>query len=277
MGQPFTDRHGLRTPAIAVYNVHSGVGADGRFAPDRVLEVIRDLRADVVVLNEVDSRRELGRVGNMAEMFRKHLGGHLIPGPTLREGGGDYGNAVLTLWPVESTRLVDLRCRRREPRSAIDCLLTSPFGPVRLIATHLGLKAWERRLQMEHVHSLIEDPPHKPTILAGDLNEWSPLAPAQRKLRRVLARCRRRRTFPARFPLFALDQVWCWPPKLVRDTRAVRTRATRRASDHLPLIAELDPLEIGPRDHFWPANKAAPPFDGPPGALYKRAQPWKRE
>ena len=243
-GQPFADRHGPVTPAIAVYNVHSGVGSDGRFAPDRALDVIRGLYADVVVLNEVDSRRDLGRVGNMAEMFRGQLGGELIEGPTLREEGGDFGNAVLTLWPVVTTRLVDLRCCRREPRSAIDCLLRSPFGPVRLLATHLGLKAWERRSQMDRVQSLIEDLPETPTILGGDLNEWSPLAPAQRKLRRVLARCRRRRTFPARFPLFALDQVWCWPPKLVRDTRVVRTRAARQASDHLPLVAELDPAEI---------------------------------
>jgi endonuclease/exonuclease/phosphatase family metal-dependent hydrolase len=233
--------HRSRRPALAVYNVHSGVGSDGLFDAERVLEVIRGLSADVVALNEVDSRRELGREGQMAQLFQHHLGGELIEGPTLREQGGEYGNALLTLWPVLRTRLFDLSCDGREPRSLIDCVLEAPFGPLRVLVTHLGLRAWERRRQIGRLTDIIEGGDDLPAILAGDLNEWSPLAPAQRRLREVLARVRRRGTFPARFPLLPLDQVWCRPAALVRSTRVPRSDALRRASDHLPLIAELDP------------------------------------
>jgi endonuclease/exonuclease/phosphatase family metal-dependent hydrolase len=236
-----------RPPSLAIYNVHSGVGSDGQFDAERVLQVIRGLSADVVALNEVDSRHELGREGDMADLFRRHLGGELIEGPTLRERGGAFGNALLTVWPVLSTRLVDLSCGDREPRSAIDCVLDAPFGPLRVLVTHLGLRAWERRRQIDRLTDLIAEENRLPTILAGDLNEWSPLAPAQRRLRAVLCRVRRRRTFPARLPLLPLDQVWCRPDGLVRRTRVVRGRELRRASDHLPLVAELDPrvLEAG--------------------------------
>lgn len=256
-----------RPPSIAVYNVHSGLGADGRFDPGRVLEAIRGLAVDVVALNEVDSRRELGRAGDMARLFQQELGGELVEGPALRERGGSYGNALLTSWPVLSTRLVDLSCRKREPRSLIDCVLDAPFGRLRFMVTHLGLRAWERRRQIGQLTDLIEQERLIPTILAGDLNEWSPLAPAQRRLREVLCRVRRRGTFPARLPLLPLDQVWCRPQRLVRRTRVVRGRALRRASDHLPLVAELDP-EVLSEDSGARSSASLPPSvdraDSPP-------------
>ena len=253
---------GPRPPSLAVYNVHSGIGSDGRFDAERVLEVIRGLAAEVVALNEVDSRHELGRFGDMTDLFHRRLGGELVEGPTLREGGGAYGNALLTAWPVRSTRLVDLSCGGREPRSVIDCVLDAPFGALRVLVTHLGLRAWERRRQIEQLTDLIEQDHFVPTILAGDLNEWSPLAPAQRRLRDVLWRVRRRGTFPARFPLLPLDQVWCRPKRLVRRTRVVRGPAFRRASDHLPLIAELDP-DVLSRDSGARSPASALPSSGP--------------
>lgn len=254
--QPQSAKDRARRPALAVYNVHSGVGSDGRFDAERVLEVLRGLRADVVALNEVDSRRELGREGHMAELFRHHLGGELIEGPTLRGDGGEYGNALLTLWPVRRTRLVDISCDGREPRSVIDCRLEAPFGPLRVLVTHLGLRAWERKRQIGELRRLIDEDDDAATILAGDLNEWSPVAPAHRRLREVLCRVRRRGTFPSRLPLLPLDQVWCRPHGLIRRTRVPRGAALRRASDHLPLIAEIDP-DVLSEPPPAPADRAA--------------------
>ena len=161
-------------------------------------------------------------------------------GPLRQRHGSDFGNAVLSRYPVARVRHLDLAVGRYEPRGALDvCIDVGAAVPLRVIATHLGLRPGERREQVRRIVSAVEcDSPH-PTLLMGDLNEWylwgRPLRWLHAHFREVPAAPR---TFPARRPLFALDRIWV-SPRVPAPVASPCDAAARAASDHLPLLAEV--------------------------------------
>lgn len=244
---------------VVSYNVHGCRGSDGRHDIDRCVDVIDGLRPLVVGLQEVDSRE--GRDGWRA--FEDGLGMHALPGHTLSERDGHYGNLLLTRCPVLDAVSCDLGYRWREPRRAIDALLDVPGGPLRVIVTHLGLARRERRVQLERLGEALAArwQGHR-TVLLGDFNEWLHPRRVGRALGRPLFAHALPRTFPARAPCFALDQIWCTPRGLVRSVRAVAGATARRASDHLPLAGTLA-LTSGEGGDGNVADLASRLFDDP--------------
>jgi endonuclease/exonuclease/phosphatase family metal-dependent hydrolase len=223
---------------VGSYNIHGCVGGDGRHDPDRVAAVIRELDADVLALQEVDSREG---VENGIDQFR-YLSGAIglpaIPGPTLRDHRGHYGNALVTRLPMEWIAHVDLSVPGREPRAALDVGLHTGDAPLRVIATHLGLGWRERREQVRRLVAHLGDDPG-PVLLLGDLNEWIPRS-ALRMLGAHLGRGHGVRSFPARRPLFALDRIFAHGGARVEALRAHASPLAQKASDHLPVVAEVE-------------------------------------
>jgi endonuclease/exonuclease/phosphatase family metal-dependent hydrolase len=76
-------------------------------------------------------------------------------------------------------------------------------------------------------------------VLLGDLNEWFLWGRPLRWLRRHFGRTPAPATFPARWPLFALDRIWVEPVRLLERIEVHRNGFAREASDHLPLRATL--------------------------------------
>jgi endonuclease/exonuclease/phosphatase family metal-dependent hydrolase len=222
---------------IATYNVHRCVGRDGRSDPARTLEVLRELDADVIALQEL--RWQPGDALDLLQEFALELGYVAFAGPTLLQASGHYGNAVLTRLAVRTTEMLDLSVPGREPRGALDTLLDTAGGPLRLLATHLGLRPYERRLQMRR---LLARPrgAASATVLLGDLNEWFLWGRPLRWLRARFGRTPAPPTFPARRPLIALDRIWVEPRALLRELRPHSSPIASVASDHLPLRAVLD-------------------------------------
>jgi endonuclease/exonuclease/phosphatase family metal-dependent hydrolase len=172
------------------------------------------------------------------EFLASATGMRAIAGPTLESGRNRYGNALLTRLELRSVAQIDLSVPGREPRGAIEAVAASVAGPLRVLATHLGLRPRERRAQARKLASHLGDGMGEtPVVVLGDLNSvsGSSLAP----LRTRMGRLPRRRTYPARRPLLPLDRVWVRPPGLLADLRAHRSPLARAASDHLPLRAEL--------------------------------------
>lgn len=225
---------------VASYNVHIGIGRDGHFRPQRIADVICELGADIVALQEV----QLGSGAfNLLEYLQEATGMHAVAGPThSRPLHGEYGNAVLTRHRIVSQRQLDLGVAGREPRGALDVVIDCG-QPVRVLATHLGLRPWERREQVARLLEALgtEEGPQKPaaTVLLGDINEWFLWGRPLRRLHRHFRSPPPRRTFPASWPLLALDRIWVKPFSLLRRVQAHRSPAARAASDHLPIIADL--------------------------------------
>ena len=241
---------------VASYNIHLGIGRDGDFKPQRIAAVIKELRADIVALQEV----ALGAPAfNMLEYLRSACGMSAIAGPTLVTPHGDYGNAILTHYRAVDVRLLDFSMARHEPRGALDVEFDCDGQRLRLIATHLGLWPAERREQIRRLLRSMHDAGPMPTVLIGDLNEWFLWGRPVRWLRPHFMHTPAPPTFPAGWPLFALDRVWVKPRRALRRVAVHASALARIASDHLPLTAVI---ELGPASDAY-ANGASPVLSKP--------------
>jgi len=226
---------------VASYNVHGFVGGDGRRDPGRVRTVLDEIDADVVALQEVDCSRASGGTLEL-ELLAAWRDRRIVPGATMLRSTGEFGNAVLSRLEVRRARRHDLSVRGREPRGALDVDLESAAGRgLRLLTTHLGLRRRERTREAERLVTAARSSgdASRPTVLVGDLNEWRPCGGPLGRLRRWLSPAGARRTFPARWPLLALDRCFVRPAALLVELRVHRSPLAAVASDHLPLVARL--------------------------------------
>jgi len=222
---------------VATYNIHGAVGTDGKFDPQRVAAVLREMDADVIGLQEVplgDSRRE-----NVLNILAQATGFHAVEGPSIMLPHRRYGNAVLSRYPVTATREIDLSFGSREPRGALDADLDVHGHPLRIVATHLGLRPAERRDQIRRLLQVF-DTDKMPVIMMGDINEWFVWGRCLRWLVSHFEAVPMRRTFPSRWPIFALDRIWISPRHRLLRIEVHNSPLAKLASDHLPLIAHID-------------------------------------
>lgn len=220
---------------IATWNLHEAVGVDGRCLPARIARVLAELDADVVALQEFSPRR--GTVDELVAELEHAAKASLVLMPTFLKRGRVFGNALLCRLPIVSVEACDLAVERREPRNAIDARVDWQGRPLRVLATHLGLRRGERMLQVERVGALLDD--DLPTVLLGDFNEWSllgSLAPLERRLARVPAPP----TFPSPYPVARLDRLFASLQLRASHVHVHRSRSARVASDHLPLVATIE-------------------------------------
>jgi endonuclease/exonuclease/phosphatase family metal-dependent hydrolase len=229
---------------VATYNVHRCIGTDRRRDPERVGEVLREIAADVVGLQEVDSLPDgAGSLGQL-DVLGRAAGLQPVAGPILLHRRGQFGNAVLTRHPVRAIRRVDLTVPHHEPRGALDLDLEVAGRTVRVVVAHLGLFWADRVWQVHRLLTILGDDRDRTTILLGDFNEWRPRARPVRDLDRRLGRIPALATFPSRRPLLALDRIWAQPRTHLGAFAVHRTALARVASDHLPLRATVT-LETG--------------------------------
>jgi endonuclease/exonuclease/phosphatase family metal-dependent hydrolase len=231
---------------IASYNIHGCVGVDGRDDPARIAAVIDELGCDTVGLQEVHHLETLARPGMTAVAGQPHLW-----------HDRHVGNALLTRRKVLDVRHHDFALPGCEPRTALDVDLEVAGEKVRVIVTHLGLPPAERRYQVKKLLSLIKHTPiHDHVVVLGDINEWLPLGRPLRWMHALLGRSPAERSFPSRWPLFALDRVWVRPRHALRAFGAHRSPLASRASDHLPVKAIIATSSLASQS--LPARRAAP-------------------
>ena len=229
---------------VASYNVHGCRGRDGRRDVARIVRVLRQIDADVIGLQEVESRHGRSEV-DQAERLAGALGMACVEGPLLRAERGWYGNALLSRLEVASVRRVLFDVSGREARGALVCDLLGNAGAWRVMTTHLDLRSRHRRRQFEAL--LDELVPHRgrPTVLMGDFNEWWPFSRALAALRRHAELPPAPPTFPSCLPILRLDRIAHFACRLQGEVRCHVTPLSRHASDHLPVFADLVAEPVG--------------------------------
>ena len=220
---------------IATYNIHGCVGIDGRRDVDRVVSVLSELDVAAVGLQEVDSRRQPDPPSGQMVTLARGLGMTAVPGHTILQPTGTYGNALLTGLPVAKVNRYDLSVSRREPRGAVAVTLLTRSGPVDMVVTHLGLARSERFQQLERLDA-IASRATGPLVVMGDFNEWTRWR--LRRMRFAAHGGRSPRTYPSWLPILALDRVFTRPAAVLESIEC-HTPARRGASDHLPLVATI--------------------------------------
>lgn len=226
--------------AIASYNIHQSIGRDRQCRPGRIAEVIRSMHVDFIALQEVDSRPGLHKESMQMDYLAHATDMEAVPGHTITRHTGHFGNVLLTRHPVLSVRQVDISVPGREPRGIIDAELDIHGLPLRVIATHLGLGAAERRFQVRRILQIIDERPSPWLVVLGDFNEWSPWGRPLRWLNERLGKAPNHCTFPARASCLALDRIWLQPRQALTDLHPHITPLARIASDHLPLWGLID-------------------------------------
>jgi endonuclease/exonuclease/phosphatase family metal-dependent hydrolase len=222
---------------ILTYNIHGCVGSDRRDVPERVLRVIQEVDADVVALQEVDDDRE-GRL--FISELRKMNYASMVYSPTMTKPTGHYGNLLMTRKKSERIEQHLISVKGFEPRGVIAATTSGVVGRVRIVATHLGLKMSERRWQWRQLFDLCQPVDgEKTAVLMGDFNEWLPFGSNLRRAERAALNTSRLRTFPVRWPIFALDRIFVFGSASQVEFFVPRVTGFREASDHLPLVADL--------------------------------------
>lgn len=238
---------------LLTWNVHRCLGVDGRISPQRIAGVIAQAAPDVVALQEVDVRRKRTGLVDQAEDIARALGMESHFHANVRVMEEQYGDAILTVLPsalIHSGRLPGRPgLRRLEPRGALWARIDVGRATLHVVNTHLSLIAQERRTQTDSLFGpewMGRADCAGPVALVGDFN----LVPRSRVYRRLARRMqdaqrapglgRPKPTFPAGFPVLRIDHVFTRGPVAVRRVEVIRNEVTRVASDHLPLVVDLE-------------------------------------
>lgn len=237
---------------VMTYNVHGCVGVDRRLDVDRIARVIARQNADAVALQELDVQRTRSGGRDQPRLLADRLGMHLEFMSARDCDGGSYGNAVLSRFPIERVRAASLpRVNDQlEPRALQWVRLITPERPINLLNTHLGLDHRERMLHTETVLGrdwIAEASASGATVLCGDFNAL-PRSLVYQKLTRSLRDAQllvpHKRaalaTFPSLLPIMRIDHVLVSEQLAVRECHVERGWQARMASDHLPIVAELE-------------------------------------
>jgi endonuclease/exonuclease/phosphatase family metal-dependent hydrolase len=235
---------------VVSWNIHKGIGGvDRRYALDRVIGVLTDQKPDIVLLQEVSEGLPRTKHDNQVELLSEALEmPHVAYGPEHRFRVGGYGNLIMSRYHLTDVHHIDLTIRWRKKRGVI-CARTHVHydghqRSVVIFNLHLGLAGSERGEQLEkflECHPFKGLHHHTPIVLGGDLNDvWGSLGP------RFLAPAGFQRagnlynTFPAMLPLRPLDGIFVRGDLRAAHCGPRRSELARSASDHLPLVAELD-------------------------------------
>jgi len=230
---------------IGSYNIHGGVGLDRRRSAARIAEVLKELDCDIYALQEVDNDTDGDKDGKQLEHLSEALGMEAVAGLRLVGRRSEYGNAVLTRFPVVGVQRHDISLPRLEPRGALDVQLDAGDCSLRVIATHLGLSRRERRVQWQRLLAAVDaSPPQLPIVVVGDMNEWYRHSVMLRDAHRILGEALAPAAFPSFAPFLALTRIWVRPVSAIVSIEVHRTAGARRASDHLPLKAVIDVEEL---------------------------------
>jgi endonuclease/exonuclease/phosphatase family metal-dependent hydrolase len=233
---------------VATYNTHKCRGMDGRIRPQRVAEVLHELDADVIALQEVVSLSGGKREQDQAKYLADAVSLEFRIGETRKLWGAAYGNVVLSRFPVKQVEVYDLTASRREPRGCIRCDLEIAHGKmVHVFNIHLGTGYLERRKQAHLLMSreILGSPRLKhPRLVLGDFNEWT-RGLVSRMLQQefesvdIELHLRRKRTYPGVLPIMHLDHMYFDRELALEEFVLHRSRMALMASDHLPLLAEF--------------------------------------
>ena len=236
---------------LVSFNVHHGVGVDGRHDLDRLTRLLAATDADVICLQEVDrhfgARSEhADQAGELAAALDREL---VFAASLQAADGGRYGNALLSRLPVLDSQVHRLP-GSGEPRTALRALLRVPGGALTVVVTHLANRSRADRAAQAAVLAELAGPDG---VVVGDLNAdagapeltalrarltdaWTAAPDRGDQSRRLSLHRGQGCTHPVRRPRVRIDQVWV--PAGVTVT-AARVLDGSAVSDHHPLQVDL--------------------------------------
>lgn len=228
---------------FASYNIHKGIGLDRRRDPERIIAVLNEIDADIIALQEAD-RRFGSRAAVIPErLLEAHSDFRAVPLDVQSDSMGWHGNVILHRQAMEVLAHDILHIPCLEPRGAVMARIRHGGMTVTVFGMHLDLSGlWRRRQAQAMMHLADQAREDGPVVMMGDLNEWSAQGGCLRDFSRSFAFADCGRSFHARRPITALDRIMYSDGLALARCGVHSSALSRRASDHLPVWAELQPV-----------------------------------
>lgn len=225
---------------VASYNMRKAIGTDRRRSPERTLEVLNELDADVIALQEADRRFGAKQSALPLKLIAEHSDYKPVAFEARAGSLGWHGNALLVKKHVEVLEHHLFHLPSLEPRGAVLADIALNGARLCVIGMHLDLSGlWRRRQAQAILAHLAQRDGDCPAVLMGDLNEWSSRGGCLRDFAKghLFAECGR--SFHASRPITQLDQIMVSPDLEILQSGAHASPTARKASDHLPVWADL--------------------------------------
>jgi endonuclease/exonuclease/phosphatase family metal-dependent hydrolase len=230
---------------------------DRRVRPDRIAEVLSEVDADIIALQEVWSQANGRPEDDQAAFIARALGMDCRFGENRQLLGGAYGNVVLSRLPITFSRNYDLSQSGREERGCLRADVQLNGQALHVYNVHLGTAFLERRHQARRLldsQILTAEEIQHPRVLLGDFNEWtrglaSHLLAEHFKCADIRLHLKRKHTYPGVFPFLHLDHIYYDSHLELLACTLHRSRTALVASDHLPIVADFRLREAARANH----------------------------
>ena len=235
---------------VMTYNIHKGVGGvDRRYRLARIIETLAFYKPDIALLQEVTDGVPRSGHHQQIDVLGETLGfQHRTYQPNVTLRNGTHGNAILSRFPLSDIHDIDLTIRLKKRRRSLAAKCHLAIGkhtsPLFVYNFHLGLASFERNIQIRRFladTTLQKVKKTSPVVAAGDFNDlWGTLGkrflePEGFKIASGLSK-----TFPAFRAVRPLDHIFFRGNLTLHRCFPSRTKLAKRASDHLPIIADFE-------------------------------------
>jgi endonuclease/exonuclease/phosphatase family metal-dependent hydrolase len=227
---------------VASYNMRKSIGTDRRRRPERTLQVLCEVNADVIALQEADRRFGLREAVLTQHLLAEHGDWKAVPFGMRARSMGWHGNALLVRKEAEVLDCEAIHLPALEPRGAVMADIRLRGQVLRVVGMHLDLSGlWRRRQAHAIIAHLAASTHRRPTVLMGDLNEWSAHSGCLRDFGQHFAFAETGKSFHARRPMARLDRIMVSPDLKIAEAGVHESLHARTASDHLPVWAAIKP------------------------------------
>lgn len=228
--------------SVASYNIRKSVGTDWRRKPERICEVLCEIDADIIALQEVDRRFGSRLTSLSPELIEANTCYEAVNFATRDGSIGWHGNTILVRRGIEVLATRALVLPALEPRGAVLADLLVNGFKLRVIGMHLGLLDLWRQRQAQAVLDHLRAMEHKlPTVMMGDLNEWTTEGGSLAHFAAEHHVAAPGPSFHSSRPLLNFDRIITSLDLTVEDAGVHMSVRARTASDHLPVWARIAP------------------------------------
>lgn len=225
---------------VATYNIRKAIGLDQRRSPERILNVLKEIDADIIALQEVDRRFGARASALPLSMIEAETDWQPVPLDFRPQAIGWHGNAILVRRGIDVRHAEPVIMPTLEPRGAVMAELVCDGHALRVMGVHLDLSGLWRRRQIRALLAKIDGSHrHMPTVLMGDFNQWSDRGALSELAFHHHRLVSTPKSFHSARPVARLDRIIVSHDIAVAAADCHSSPLSRLASDHLPIWANL--------------------------------------
>lgn len=221
---------------LMTYNIRRGIGKDGRLNLNHTAEVIKNSNADIISLQEVERHSIRTGFQDQIKILSNKLDMKYAYGKSINILNGEYGNGLISLYPIEEYKVYDLPSDS-EQRTMLRTVINIGSHRLAVYNTHLGLSEAERKEQLNFIIQMVKEE-SLDYILMGDMNMKSDKLTAVTDFLKDSAQDseqQQQSTFEEKGLQERIDYIFVSPNMQVENYDVVISEA----SDHYPVVSEI--------------------------------------